>query len=83
VLNAREKMGTAMKTSKFAAELLMQAIRTGMDYGENRGVVEFEPTDSANEKNQPHLQALSARRAIPACREKYVSLPDRQHIGAV
>ena len=31
-------------------ELLKEAIRLGMDYGENRGVVEFEPTDSAHLK---------------------------------
>jgi len=40
------------KSKKLAneAELLKEAIRLGMDYGEKRGVVEFEPTDSANEK---------------------------------
>ena len=32
------------------AELLKEAIRLGMDYGEKRGAVEFEPTDSAHEK---------------------------------
>ena len=31
-------------------ELLKEGIRLGMEYGENRGVVEFEPTDSAHEK---------------------------------
>ena len=40
------------KTKKLAheAELVKEAIRLGMEYGEKRGVVEFEPTDSANEK---------------------------------
>ena len=32
------------------AELLKEGLRMGMEYAENRGVVEFEPTDSANEK---------------------------------
>ena len=32
------------------AALLKEAIRVGMAYAESRGVVEFEPTDSANEK---------------------------------
>ncbi len=32
------------------AELLKEAIRLGMIYGEKRGVVEFEATDSAHEK---------------------------------
>ena len=40
------------KSKKLANEaaLLKEAIRMGMEYGEKRGVVEFEPTDSANEK---------------------------------
>ena len=40
------------KAKKLAneAELLKEAIRIGMAYGEKRGVVEFEPTDSANDK---------------------------------
>ncbi len=40
------------KTKKLAneADLVKEAIRLGMEYGEKRGVVEFEPTDSANEK---------------------------------
>ena len=40
------------KTKKLAneAELLKEGIRLGMEYGEKRGVVEFEATDSANEK---------------------------------
>lgn len=32
------------------SDLLKEAIRLGMEYGENRGVVEFEPTDSAHLK---------------------------------
>lgn len=40
------------KNKKLASEaaLVKEAIRLGMEYGEKRGVVEFEPTDSANEK---------------------------------
>jgi len=40
------------KSKKLANEagLLKEALRIGMEYAENRGVVEFEPTDSANEK---------------------------------
>ena len=40
------------KTKKLAheAELVKEAIRLGEEYGRERGVVEFEPTDSANEK---------------------------------
>jgi hypothetical protein len=40
------------KTKKLANEpaLLKKALRLGMIYAEKRGVVEFEPTDSAHEK---------------------------------
>ena len=40
------------KTKKLAneAELVKEGIRLGMEYGDKRGVVEFEPTDSANVK---------------------------------
>ena len=40
------------KNKKLAneADLLKEAIRLGMEYGQKRGVVEFEPTDSANDK---------------------------------
>jgi len=40
------------KTKKLAheAELVKEAIRLGEEYGRERGVVEFEPSDSANEK---------------------------------
>ncbi len=40
------------KTRKLANEpaLLKEALRLGMIYAEKRGVVEFEPTDSAHQK---------------------------------
>jgi len=39
-----------MKKLKNEKELLKKAIAEGMKYGEQRGVVEFEATDSAHEK---------------------------------
>jgi hypothetical protein len=39
-----------MKPLKNEKELLKKAIAEGVKYGEKRGVVEFEPTDSAEEK---------------------------------
>jgi hypothetical protein len=39
-----------MKKIKDEKEMLKKAIIEGIKYGEKRGVVEFEPTDSANEK---------------------------------
>ncbi len=38
------------KKIKNEAELVKEAIRIGMIYAENRGVVQFEATDSAKEK---------------------------------
>lgn len=39
-----------MKKLKHEPELVKEALKIGMKYAEDRGVVEFEPTDSANEK---------------------------------
>lgn len=39
-----------MKKLKHEAELVKEALRRGMEYGRQRGVVEFEPTDSQDEK---------------------------------
>ncbi|HID82790.1 MAG TPA: DUF5062 family protein, partial [Thiotrichales bacterium] len=39
-----------MKKLKNEAQLVKEAIRIGVKYGEDRGVVEFEATDSAQEK---------------------------------
>lgn len=39
-----------MKALKNEKEMVRKAIAEGMKYGEARGVVEFEPTDSQTEK---------------------------------
>ena len=39
-----------MKKLKNEKELVKKAITIGVAYGEKRGVVEFEPTDSTSEK---------------------------------
>ena len=41
---------TKNKRLKNEGELLKEAVRLGVQYGEKRGVVEFEPTDSMHEK---------------------------------
>jgi hypothetical protein len=46
-----------MKKLKNEKELVKKAISVGMKYGEARGVVEFEPTDSASE-NIEHIYRL-------------------------
>jgi len=43
-------MEKPMKMLKNEKEMVKKAIAEGMKYGEQRGVVEFEPTDSATEK---------------------------------
>jgi hypothetical protein len=43
-------VGIAMKKLKNEKELVRKAIELGMAYGVKRGVVEFEPTDSADER---------------------------------
>jgi hypothetical protein len=39
-----------LKKLKNEKELVKKAIAAGVEYGESRGVVKFEPTDSAAEK---------------------------------
>jgi hypothetical protein len=39
-----------MKKLKHEAELFKEALLAGVKYAEGRGIVEFEPTDSASEK---------------------------------
>ena len=64
---------------KHEAELLKEAIHAGMVYGEKRGVVEFEPTDSANEKIEYIYKLLVHDKLIqPLAREK-ISLPAMKH----
>ena len=46
----KTKIGALMKKLKNEKELVRKAIDIGVKYGEKRGVVEFEATDSTNEK---------------------------------
>ena len=43
-------MAKGVKKLKNEAELFKATLEAGMEYGEQRCVVEFEPTDSASEK---------------------------------
>jgi hypothetical protein len=45
-----EKQEAALKKLKHEAELFKEAMFAGIKYAEGRGVVEFEPTDSASDK---------------------------------
>ena len=50
-----------MKKIKNEKELIKKAIEEGVKYGEQRGVVEFEATDSAHEKNTVYISLVSSR----------------------
>ena len=62
-----------MKKLKNEAELAKAAILAGVKYGEDRGAVEFEPTDSLNDKILYIYRLLVHDRIIQALREDRVS----------
>lgn len=64
-----------MKKLKNEKELLKQAIAAGMKYGEDRGVVEFEPTDSAAEKIEYIYRLLVHDKIIKPLPQDQISLP--------
>jgi hypothetical protein len=68
-----------MKKLKHEAELVREAIRLGVEYGEKRGVVEFEPTDSANEKLEYIYRLLVHDRIIQPLPEDQVSQKTMRH----
>lgn len=63
-----------MKKLKNERELLKQAIAAGMKYGEDRGVVEFEPTDSAAEKIEYIYRLLVHDKIIKPLPQDQISL---------
>jgi hypothetical protein len=63
----------AMKKLKHEKELVKEAIRIGMKYGEDRGAVEFEPTDSANERIEYIYRLLVHDKVIQPMPEAQVS----------
>ncbi len=68
-----------MKTLKHEAELVKEAIHAGMAYGEKRGVVEFEPTDSAHEKIEYIYRLLVHDKVIQPLPEDQVSQKSMRH----
>lgn len=67
---------TKLKNEK---ELLKKAILDGMKYGEQRGVVEFEPTDSANEKIEYIYRLLVHDELIQPLPQDQVSMVTMKH----
>ncbi len=72
-----------MKKIKNEKELLKKAITEGMKYGEKRGVVEFEPTDSAAEKIEYIYRLLVHDKVIQPLPEDQVSQVTMKHKLAI
>lgn len=68
-----------MKKLKHEAELVKAAILAGMKYGEERGVVKFEPTDSASEKILYLYRLLVHDKLIQPLPEDQVSQQSMRH----
>ena len=68
-----------MKKLKHEAELVREAIRAGVKYGEDRGVVEFEATDSASDKIEYIYRLLVHDKVIAPLPEHEVSQQTMRH----
>ncbi len=72
-----------MKKLKNESELYKGAIEAGMRYGEERGAVEFEATDSANDKALYIYRLLVHDKIIQALPEDQVSVKSIKHKLAI
>ena len=72
-----------MKKLKNEKELVKKAIIEGVKYGEERGVVEFEPTDSASEKIEYIYRLLVHDKVIQPIPEDQVSQTSMKHKLAI
>lgn len=72
-----------MKKLKNEKELVKKAIAAGMRYGEERGVVEFEPTDSASEKIEYIYRLLVHDGVIQPLPQEQVSQLSMKHRLAI
>ena len=68
-----------LKKLKNEKELVKKAIAAGVKYGEDRGVVKFEPTDSANEKIEYIYRLLVHDKVIQPLPEDQVSQQSMRH----
>jgi hypothetical protein len=68
-----------MKKLKNEKELVKKALAIGVAYGEKRGVVEFEPTDSANEKLEYVYRLLVHDKLLQPLPEDQVSQQTIRH----
>jgi len=72
-----------MKKLKNEKEMLKKAIIEGVKYGEKRGVVEFEPTDSAHEKIEYIYRLLVHDKVIQPIPEDQISQKSMMHKLAI
>jgi hypothetical protein len=72
-----------MKKIKDEKEMLKKAIIEGVKYGEKRGVVEFEPTDSANEKVEYIYRLLVHDKVIQPIPQDQISQKSMMHKLAI
>ena len=72
-----------MKKLKNEKELVKKAILEGVKYGEQRGVVEFEATDSAAEKIEYIYRLLVHDKVIQAIPEDQISQLAMKHKIAI
>ena len=68
-----------MKKIKNEKEMVKKAIAEGVKYGEKRGVVEFEPTDSAHEKIEYIYRLLVHDKVIQPLAKEQLSLKAMKH----
>lgn len=72
-----------MKKLKNEKELVKKAIAAGVKYGEQRGVVQFEATDSADEKIEYIYRLLVHDKVIQPVPEDQVSQKTMRHKLAI
>ncbi len=72
-----------MKKLKHEAELVKEAIRLGVKYGEDRGVVEFEATDSAADKLEYIYRLLVHDKLIQPLPQDQISQQSMRHRLAI
>jgi len=72
-----------VKKLKNENELVKKAIAEGVKYGEKRGVVEFEPTDSQAEKIEYIYRLLCHDKVITPMPEDQVSMKSMKHRLAI
>lgn len=68
-----------MKKLKHEADLVKEALQAGMKYGEERGAVIFEPTDSASERILYIYRLLVHDKKIQPLPEDQVSQKTMRH----